>query len=95
MMGRARSITTEQCLLNPTRNPELSAMTVEQRLHRDLGLERVIWLGSGLLTITRTAYATISARFIAPGRVAIPSPAKDDPNERFIAMRAATPQSGL
>ncbi len=77
--GSGTVVTTEQCLLNPNRNT-LSREEVEQRLERDLGFERVIWLGSGLLNDHTDGHADNLARFVAPGRIAIPTPAKDDPN---------------
>ena len=78
--GSGTVITTEQCLLNPNRNT-LTREEVEQRLERDLGFERVVWLGSGLLNDHTDGHIDNLARFIAPGRVAIPNLGKDDPNE--------------
>jgi len=78
--GSGTVVTTEQCLLNPNRN-SLTRDEVEGRLTRDLGLERVVWLGSGLLNDHTDGHVDNLARFIAPGRVAIPTPAKNDPNE--------------
>ncbi|HZB69139.1 MAG TPA: agmatine deiminase family protein, partial [Sphingomicrobium sp.] len=78
--GSGTVLTTEQCLLNPNRNPGLQRADIEQWLARDLGFERIIWLGSGLLNDHTDGHIDNIARFVAPGRVAIPTPAKDDPN---------------
>jgi agmatine deiminase len=78
--GSGTVLTTEQCLLNPNRNALTRAKT-EQRLLDDLGFERVVWFGSGLMNDHTDGHVDNLARFVAPGRVAIPSVARDDPNE--------------
>ena len=79
--GSGTVLTTEQCLLNPNRNPGLSREDVEQRLERDLGFERVVWLGEGLANDHTDGHIDNLARFIAPGRVVVPAPDPGDPNE--------------
>jgi agmatine deiminase len=78
--GSGTVLTTEQCLLNPNRN-RLTREETEQRLLDDLGFERVLWFGSGLMNDHTDGHVDNLARFIAPGRVAIPTAARNDPNE--------------
>jgi agmatine deiminase len=47
--GAGSVITTEQCLLHPNRNPDLSREQIEDRLRTWLGVERVVWLPYGLV----------------------------------------------
>ena len=77
--GSGTVLTTEQCLLNPNRN-SLTRQETEQRLLDDLGFERVLWFGSGLLNDHTDGHVDNLARFVAPGRVAIPTATRDDPN---------------
>ncbi len=78
--GSGTVLTTEQCLLNPNRNPGMDRAEVEGRLLDGLSFERVVWLGEGLLNDHTDGHVDNLARFIAPGRVAIPTAAADDPN---------------
>ena len=83
--GTGTVITTEQCLLNPNRNPGMSRADVEHALRRDLGLERTVWLGEGLLGDHTDGHVDNLARFVAPGRVAIPKAEPNDPNAAIYA----------
>jgi len=88
--GTGLFLTTEQCLLNPNRNPGLDREAVEDRLKRDLGATRIVWLGEGLVNDHTDGHVDNLARFVAPGRVAIPEAVADDPNAAAYADAAET-----
>jgi agmatine deiminase len=84
--GTGLVVTTEQCLLNPNRNPQLNRAEIEGRLHRDLGFDRVLWLGDGLINDHTDGHVDNLARFVAPGALALPrGTGADDPNAAIYA----------
>ncbi|HET9397381.1 MAG TPA: agmatine deiminase family protein [Sphingomicrobium sp.] len=86
--GSGTFLTTEQCLLNPNRNPGFDQEEVEKRLKRDLGATRVVWLGDGLVNDHTDGHVDNLARFIGPNRVAIPEATEGDPNAGAYADAA-------
>ena len=80
--GEGTLITTEQCLLHPSRNPALDREAIEQRLKERLGVERVVWLGNGLVEDHDTdGHVDNICAWIEPGRVLLQTVGEEsDPN---------------
>jgi agmatine deiminase len=79
--GAGLLLTTEQCLLNANRNPSLSRSEIEAVLRERLGLERILWLGRGLVEDLDTdGHVDLIASVIAPGRVLLQQVPEDNPN---------------
>lgn len=84
--GAGLCVTTGQCLLNPNRNPSLSRRDIEGRLTEDLGLTETLWLGVGLVNDHTDGHVDNLARFVAPGKLALPATfGEDDPNAAIFA----------
>ena len=86
--GSGTFLTTEQCLLHPNRNPGFDKEEVLERLGNDLGVIRIVWLGDGLINDHTDGHVDNLARFVAPGRVAIPEAVENDPNAPAYADAA-------
>ncbi len=67
--GEGTLLTTEECLLNPNRNPDLSKEQVEQYLKDYLNIEKVIWLNRGLSGDETDGHVDNVACFAEPGKV--------------------------
>jgi len=87
--GTGLVVTTEQCVLNPNRNGHIGKAEIEERLQRDLGYDRVLWLGDGLLNDHTDGHVDNLARFVGEGRLAIPVAADNDPNWQVYQQAAA------
>ncbi len=67
--GRGTVLTTEQCLLNPNRNPQLSRAEIETYLKDYLGVEQVLWLGEGIEGDDTDGHVDDITRFTAPDTI--------------------------
>jgi agmatine deiminase len=95
--GSGVLLTTEQCLLNPNRNPSLSRDQIEQHLKDYLGVTQVVWLGQGLLEDKDTdGHVDLIAAFTKPGTVLLQRAAADNPNhDAMAANREIAVAAGL
>lgn len=77
--GIGACLTTEQCLLNPNRNPGLSRGGIEKYLKRALGVRKIVWLKEGIEGDDTDGHVDDIARFVGPRTVlaAVESEAAD------------------
>jgi agmatine deiminase len=67
--GEGTVVTTEECLLSPGRNPQLSRDEIEGYLRDYLGAEKVIWLARGIDPDETNGHVDDVACFVRPGVV--------------------------
>jgi agmatine deiminase len=79
--GSGAVLTTESCLLNKNRNPNLSRGEIEQRLRDYLGVHEVLWLGDGIAGDDTDGHIDDLARFVSEQTVvAVVEENRDDEN---------------
>jgi agmatine deiminase len=84
--GAGTCLTTRPCLLNPNRNPGMSAEEVEAGLRDALGIEKVLWLGEGLRNDHTDGHVDTLVRFVAEGVAVCMRPSDSgDPNAGALA----------
>jgi agmatine deiminase len=62
--GRGTLLTTEACLLNPNRNPELGRADIEDCLRGYLGVSHILWLGEGIAGDDTDGHVDDLTRFV-------------------------------
>jgi len=100
--GQGTLLTTEECLLSKVqqRNPTMKRKDYERVFADSLGIENVIWLGSGITGDDTHGHIDDITRFVAPDTVVTAVESNpDDPNyeplrENIRRLRAATDQDG-
>jgi agmatine deiminase len=98
--GVGTVLTTEQCLLNPNRNPQLARAQIEQIVNRHIGTNCMIWLKSGIDGDDTDGHVDDFARFVSLGRVLCAWSESDRGDnatvlrENFDILQSARDQSG-
>ncbi|WP_209123630.1 agmatine deiminase [Alkalihalobacillus sp. BA299] len=69
--GEGTLITTEQCLLNANRNPNMTKEEVEEQLKNYLNVKKVIWLKQGMLNDETDGHVDEVVFFVKPGVLAM------------------------
>lgn len=77
--GEGCVLTTEQCLLNTNRNPHLKRPEIEKYLTDYLGVQKVLWLGEGIVGDDTDGHIDDIARFVASN--VIVCALEDDPQD--------------
>lgn len=79
--GQGTLLTTESCLLNPNRNPDLSREQIEANLRNALGVTQILWLGDGIEGDDTDGHVDDITRFVGPNTVVtVVEEDEDDPN---------------
>ena len=98
--GEGTVLTTEECLLNPNRNPDLSREQIERELFEYLGAKKVVWLGRGVYKDETDGHVDNLVCFARPGLVLLTwSEDESDPQaeisgEALARLEAATDARG-
>ncbi len=69
--GEGTLITTEECLLNPNRNPNISKDEIEWILKTYLHVSKVVWLGRGVFNDETSGHVDNLCCFLKPSVVAL------------------------
>lgn len=88
--GEGSLLCTEECLLDgrQARNAPLGKAGMEAVLRDHLGVEKVLWLGSGIAGDDTAGHIDDFARFVAPGKIVLADEKnKRDPN--YAVLRDA------
>lgn len=98
--GQGTLLTTENCLLNPNRNPTLKKADIENYLRDYLGTTKVLWLGEGIQGDDTSGHVDDLTRFVGPATVVtIINEDPDDPDyaplqENLRRLQSMTDQDG-
>ena len=82
--GRGTLLTTEACLLNPNRNPNLNKSQIEKYLCDYLGVTNVLWLGDGIVGDDTDGHIDDLTRFVNP--TTIVTVVESDPSDENFSI---------
>jgi agmatine deiminase len=92
--GAGALLTTESCLLNKNRNPNLSREEIEQRLRDYLGVRDILWLGDGIAGDDTDGHIDDLARFVSQQTViTVVEENRDDENYERLQKNLARLQA--
>ena len=84
--GAGALLTTEQCLLNPNRNPALTRTDIERLLRESFGVAEILWLGEGIEGDDTDGHIDDLTRFVSADTVVtVVEPNRADPNHAPLA----------
>ncbi len=86
--GEGTILTTEECLLNPNRNPGWGRDELEEVLCAYLGADKVLWLGRGVVGDETDGHIDNLACFIRPGVVLLTWPEDESDPQWEISVDA-------
>jgi agmatine deiminase len=69
--GQGTALVTEECLLNPNRNPDYARADIERVLRDYLGVSQIVWLGKGVFNDETDGHIDNLACFARPGEVCL------------------------
>ncbi len=85
--GRGTLLTTEACLLNPNRNPQLDRDRIEEYLRAYLGVRHILWLADGIAGDDTDGHVDDLARFVNPTTV-VTAVEEDPADENYQPLQA-------
>jgi agmatine deiminase len=84
--GQGTLLTTEACLLNPNRNPNLTRADIAARLRAYLGVDHILWLGDGIAGDDTDGHVDDLTRFVDPTTVV--TVVEEDPgDENYLPLQ--------
>jgi len=69
--GQGTCLTTEECLLSPGRNPDLTKSEIENNLKEYLNVQKILWIPRGVYNDETSGHVDNLACFLRPGVIAL------------------------